>query len=548
MQRAFSPIEVGGIKLKNRLAMSPMISNLGAPDGYPTDSHILYMLERAIGGIGLIITEYTYINKVDSRGSVNELGIYSDELIPKFFRLTEMIHRTGSKVFIQLVHVGRKTRKNIIWNNTPVSPSQEKLMDEVREMDRDDIERIEEDFAEASVRAEMAGFDGIEIHGAHGYLIAQFLSPAINKRKDRYSDGVVFVEEVLKRIREKVNIPVGMRISSTEFDNEGLNPEMVSKIVYRLQNMLDYVHFSAGRDGPYNASMPFYYKRVSFIEEAMKAKEGLKIPVFLAGSILTPADVERALEVVDVVVIGRQMLADPKFPEKMKSGDPIRPCIRCNQSCRGVVIKEVRCDVNPLLGWEGLSLPQGKGEVYVIGGGVQGLEASRTLALRGFDVTLYERAELGGQFNDFIDPYKRKEFLPLVDYYKEELERLEVRVIKKEVTECENCIWAIGDPSPTFPQVSRKTILIDSNIYAYQDYAFKLAENNEVYITTNSLSELDRTRRYFLIKIYGELGVKVVDKPIQADVTLKGYLKNQWNIGSAIKAGFINAISFGRES
>ncbi len=229
--KLLEPFYIRDVKLRNRVVMAPpMISNLAAPGGgYPTDEHIAYMARRTASA-GLIITEYTYVDAVDSRGgSPNELGgLYSDEVVPKFFRLTDAIHsRGGSKIFVQLVHAGRKTRPSLIWGgNEPIAPSPAPPPGgPVREMGgEEDIRRVVREFGgDAAERAERAGFDGgVEIHGgAHGYLIAQFLSPAVNRRRDRYGGdgGVAFLEEVLGEVRRRTSLPVGgLRISASEFD------------------------------------------------------------------------------------------------------------------------------------------------------------------------------------------------------------------------------------------------------------------------------------------------------------------------------------------
>jgi 2,4-dienoyl-CoA reductase-like NADH-dependent reductase (Old Yellow Enzyme family) len=544
LSKLLEPIRIGDIVLKNRIAMSPMISNLGTPEGYPSDAHIAYLAERAKGGVGLIITEYTYVNHVDARGSVNELGMDSDELTPKFMRLTELIHALGSKIFVQLVHVGRKTRKDIIWGNKPIAPSPIPIMDEVREMTKEDIERVKNDFIDASIRAKRAGFDGIELHGAHGYLLAQFLSPATNKRNDEYKDGVRFIEEILKGIKEKAKITVGIRISVTEFDNDGLTPEIVAEIGKKLEKAgIDYIHLSAGRDGPLGSSMPYYYKRLAFLEEAKVVRDAVNIPIFLVGSVITPVDAIKAREIADVVVLGRQLLADPYWLEKAKRDLPIRPCIRCNQTCRGVVYKEVRCDVNPELGWELLPpLEKGKGEVIVVGGGVMGLEAARVLALRGFTVTLYEENnKLGGQFLLYKDPWKVKEFQELINYYERELKRLNVEVKLNSKIECSDCIMAIPDYEiPKMPDVKGEKLLIDSNLYVYHDYAFELAKYNEIYITERSFKGLDRTREYLLRKELSEVGVKFLEEKnsMKFDVEIHNIADDQPSIGKAIQRGY----------
>jgi len=542
----FEPVNIDGVTIRNRIALSPMVTNFATPDGYPTDEYIAYIARRA-RHVGLIITEYTYIDRIDSRGSPNQLGIYSDELIPKLNRLVSVVHGNGARIFIQLVHAGRKTRRNIIWGNTPIAPSKIPLFEDIREMTEEDIERVINEFAEAARRAERAGFDGIEIHGAHGYLVAQFLSPATNKRRDKYGNGVVFLSELLKAVRVAVSIPVGLRISATEFDPSGLTPQRVHEIVKEVEPLLSYVHISAGRDGPLGSSMPFYYKRPAFIEEARIVREGLRIPMFLVGSVVTLDDAEKVLDTADVVVIGRQLLADPDWPIKVKLGLPIRPCIRCNQSCRGFMTREVRCDVNPELGWEILPpLPRVTGQVRVIGGGVMGLEVARVLASVGLEVELYEKEDrLGGQLNWLLDPWKRMEFLQLLNYYIDELKRLNVKIrLNTEVKDCDtDCIWAVPEETqPRFIEYRGLKILIDSNLYAYQDYAFEWVRHNEVYITERSLRELDLARRYLLIRAYEGVGVKVIsDKEagsIKADITMREFRRDQPNLGKSISRGY----------
>ncbi|MCI2413849.1 MAG: NAD(P)-binding protein [Candidatus Aramenus sp.] len=553
IERLFEPIKVGHVVLKNRIAMSPMISNLATPEGYPSEAHIAYLAERAKGGIGLVITEYTYVDKVDSRGSVNELGMYSDELLPKYFRLTQLIHDLGSRVFVQLVHAGRKTTKEVIWGNTPIAPSNLPLMGEIREMTKEDVERAKREFIEASVRAKRAGFDGVELHGAHGYLLAQFLSPSTNKRTDEYRDGARLVEEIVRGIKERIDLTVGIRLSVTEFDKEGLTPELVAEYAKRFERAgIDYVHLSAGRDGPLSSSMPFYYRTASFVEEAKVVRETVNVPLFLVGSVITAEDALKVREVADVVVMGRQLLADPHWPRKVLKGLPIRPCIRCNQSCRGVVYKEVRCDVNPELGWESSPpLARGEGEVKIVGGGVKGMEVARVLAMRGFSVTLYEKeGRLGGQLNMVRDPWKYREFSVLVKYYEDELRRLGVKVVLNTAEECKGgdvCVYALPEEgAPEVPRVVGKRVLVDSNVYAYHDYAFELAKSNEVHVTERSLRGLDRTRAYLLRVNLESYGVKVVKEPSgEYDLVLRRFSDDQYSIGKAIRQGYLMARDFG---
>ena len=541
--KLFEPFEIGDVVIKNRVVMSPMITNLATPEGYPTEEHIAYFVRRR--SVGLMITEYTYVNKVDARGSPNQLGLYDDTLIPKFARLTEAIHNVGSKIFVQLVHVGRRS---LIWGNDIIAPSNVPLIEPVKEMTEDDINRVINDFVKASKRAEESGFDGIELHGAHGYLIAQFLSPATNKRSDKYGDGVVFLEELLKEVRRAVSIPVGLRISATEFDPQGLTPELVGKVLSRVKDKLDYVHLSAGRDGPLGGSSSFYYKRPSYLEEAKVVREYVRdIPMLLAGSIITLEDANKVLEVADAVVLARQLLADPDWVEKVRRNEPIRYCIRCNQSCRLLSTREVRCDINPELGWEILPpMEKGEGEVKVIGGGLAGMEAARVLALRGFEVELHERSDkLGGELNEYRDPYKREEFGRLLEYYERELKRLGVKVRLMSQQSDGDLVMVPTESQPKFTPYKGMRILVDSNLYAYQDYVFEWVKYNEVYVTENVFKGLDRNRAYLLREKYKEIGIRF-ENPEKVDVVIRDVRKDQPSIGKAIARGYWAARLFRR--
>ena len=216
---------IGGVELKNRFVMAPMISNLCNIDGTTNDNHIAYLNERAKGGFGLIITEYAYVDHSNGKGSPNEMGIFKREQIPKLSRLTESIHASGSKIFVQLVHAGGKANPH--YNKGHVfAPSSVDYMGNIPgEMSFDDIKAVEDKFLNAAELSSRAGFDGIELHGAHGYLFQEFISPALNHRTDEYGgtveNRVRIINEITSEIKKKVDIPVGIRLSLYEDDKDG---------------------------------------------------------------------------------------------------------------------------------------------------------------------------------------------------------------------------------------------------------------------------------------------------------------------------------------
>lgn len=535
--RAAEKGKIGDLTLKNRIAMAPMISNLGNPDGSTTDNHIAYLEERAKGGAGLIITEYTYVDTVNSKGSRNQLGMYSTNLVPKLRRLTQRIHTHGARTFMQLVHAGGKASVNINGVE-PMAPSAVDYLGHTpREMTSEDIESVIESFTHAAKYAYQANFDGIELHGAHGYLLQEFMSPALNRRDDRYGGNLEnrlrISQEIIDRIKEYLDFPVGIRLSLYEDDIDGYDADYGVKIAETLRN-IDYVHLSAGRFAPPGSSASFYDSRTHILNR-LPRKPG--IPTMVVGSVLGRDDVETVLKKVDFVSVGRAMLADPYFAKKVIE-DPsiLRPCIRCNQACRDLAFGEVRCTVNPDVGRERFRyIGHESGELSIAGAGVKGLEAALTAARAGMKVTLYDkRDEVGGQILDITDEKKRAELLPLLEYYKTVLKKLGVKIITGKEFSGDG-LYCLPDTS--YPDLKEKDeISIDSNVFKYHDLALSLARNHTVYLSERSLSSMDRSRQIRYSKIAEELGIKMVDhKDRSFDVTI--FERDQYDITKAMISG-----------
>jgi 2,4-dienoyl-CoA reductase-like NADH-dependent reductase (Old Yellow Enzyme family) len=528
----FEKYRIGNVELKNRFAMAPMISNLCNPDGTTNENHIAYLEKRATGGFGLIITEYAYVDEYNGKGSPNELGIFSREQLPKLSRLTERIHSAGSKIFVQLVHAGGKANPHYNKGNI-FAPSSIDYMGTVPdEMSGEDIKRVEDKFVNASELAYRAGFDGIELHGAHGYLFQEFISPALNKRNDEYGGNIEnrvrIINEVSSKIKEKMDIPVGVRLSLYEDDENGYDAEYGLEIASSLKN-IDYVHFSAGRFAPPGSSASFYYENVHI---GSKLRKKLDKTTMLVGSIESMDDVEKALKISDFVVLGRQALADPYTPFKMKANMPYRPCIRCNQACRNLSNAEVRCTVNPDTGLEAI-LSHGKrysGEIAIIGSGIKGLEAALYSASMGLKPVIYERKNFGGQFNEIVDEYKKHSFMPLIEYYKSMLDRYGIEVRMESYNNGISCL-----PDKVYPDIGSKgDITVDTNIYRYFDDILKIAEKNNVIMSKRSLNSLERSRITGYQKIAERAGVKFQDLD-SYDFSI--YDAKQYDILEAMKSG-----------
>lgn len=529
---------IGNITLKNRIVMAPMISNLADFWGNTNENHSAYLVERAAGDVGLIISEYTYINDRDSKGSLNELGFYDRDFIPKLRRLTERVHNHGTKIFSQLVHTGGKA---LTYGGKvePVAPSAVEYPGRIpKELTVSEIGDIIEDFVRASRLSYDSKFDGIEIHGAHGYLVQEFISPALNRRNDSYGGSfekrIRFAQEVVDAVKSEIDNPVGIRLSLYEDDPDGYGPDYGLKVAESLRS-IDYVHFSAGRFAPPGSSASFYHD--SF-HVARRLPRKPNIVTMVAGSIRSASDVREVLKTVDLVSVGRALLADPYFAHKViNDPESIRPCIRCNQACRDLGLGEVRCTVNPDTGLESSrrDLIQLKGEVAVIGGGIKGMEAALTAAKHGLRVNLYEReASLGGQLLTLRDEYKKREFSRLVQYYERVLYRLGVTVetgqeFRGKGIDC--------SPDRVYRSIEKKDELsIDSNLYQHHDEVLGLAAESKILLSDRSLDSLDRARRSKYESELNRLGVKIIPfSEGKFDISI--HEKNQYDILAAMISG-----------
>ncbi len=527
------PGYIGDIRIKNRIAMAPMISNLANPDGSTNENHIKYLEARARGGAGLIITEYTYVDAINARGSRNELGAFSSQQVPKLKRITESIHKYGTAAFMQLVHAGGKALQDENVEG-PMAPSGVDYMGRIpREMTDDDIERVIRAFERAASIVKSSRFDGIEIHGAHGYLMHEFLSPTLNIRSDRYGGSfekrLKVPQAVIDAAREASGIPVGIRLSLYEDDPDGYDANYGLKVAESLHN-IDYVHFSAGNFAPPGSSASFYYPR-THVFNRLPRKPG--ITTMIVGSITNSTDVEKALEKCDFVSIARGMLADAAFASKVSnSKDPLRPCIRCNQGCRDLAFGEVRCTVNPDVGYERSQSYALHGEVSIIGAGVQGLEAALYAAKSGLKVTLYEEKEwIGGQIRRISDPFKREAFLPLLDYYESALKKLGVEVILGSRFSGKGIYCT---PPVLYPEIPDDASIIESNVYEHHDSFLEIANRRKIKIGTRSLDSMDRSRKPPYIALAKDKGIEFVDA---ADFDFSLIINHQYDMGTAMQTG-----------
>lgn len=449
-EKLFEPVRIGTLTLKNRGAMMPMATDLADKDGIVTPRQIRYYEERARGGLGLIVTEYTGVDDEDSIPSIHNLRIARDYHVSEMEKLTDAIHLHDCKVICQ-IHHGGATSNPAFTGRQNIAPSAVPIADGrpvPREMTLEDIRRVQGKFVDAAVRCAKAGFDGVELHGAHGYLIAQFFSKYYNRRTDEYGGSVEnrcrFVAEIIAAIRERLgSFPVTLRMCGDEMTpTDGfLTLEDSLEVARYLESCgIDAISISCGsaRNGDANCE-PFSYRTGWKAHVARAYKEALSIPVIATGTVKTPADAEKMLEdgVCDIVGLGRSTLADPEFMRKAREGraDEVRGCIGCLY-CRERVLGKalpIRCAVNARAAREDeLSDLRHDGAdrtVAVVGGGVAGMEAARVLALRGFAPVVFEQSDrLGGALNVADRAELREKLTHLVETMTLQLERLGVEV------------------------------------------------------------------------------------------------------------------------
>lgn len=436
--RLLSPCTINGMTLRNRIILPSMVTYHAAVNGEVTEKMIRYHEERAKGGVGLNILEATYVEQGGNSYDIG-VGISSDAMIRGLSQLTAAVHRHGGKMAVQLKHGGRTA-------NPPTSHHPRRLVSMIpgltpsegsRVMDVEEIQYLVDCWAQAARRAVTAGFDAVEVHGAHGYLINQFMSPLTNQRNDAYGGSfekrMRFPVEVVKAVRAVVgaSFPILFRFSVEEFMPDGLtlgDSERIAKVM--VDSGVDALHVTIGIGETVEyiippASVPDGWNadRAAAIKQAINGK----VPVAVAGRIYNREIAEGIINSgkADLVSMGRALLADPHLPNKLAEGrdDEIIYCIGCNEGCTGMLnkCKPVSCALNPRTGYEAdypVRVVARPLNVVVVGGGPAGCEAARTAAENGHHVVLFEKADrLGGLANVAALPPGKNVFASIGHYY-----------------------------------------------------------------------------------------------------------------------------------
>ena len=450
MTELFTPAKIGNCEIPNRLIVPAMVMNLCTEDGMITERYIKYIEEKAKGGWGLVITEDYAVNE-HAKGYQFIPGLYNDAQMEGNKKLTETVHKYDTKLFCQMYHPGRQSRHAVNGNVQPIAPSAIKdtfCMDLPREITVDEIHQIVRDFGETARRAKLCGFDGIEIHAAHGYLISEFLSPFTNKRVDEYGgcfdNRTRILDEIYAEIRKNVgnDFPVQVRISANEYLLGGRTEADTYELARHLDELgVDAIHISNGMyASPIERQIiaPMYTEHAFNMDTAEQVKKLVSCPVIVTNRINDPKMADTILKMgkADFIGMGRGSLADPYLPAKAKAGDfaNIRYCIGCLQGCEAALLNGTcaTCLVNPRVGREyenAMTPSKSPKKVMIIGAGPAGLIAAEIAAKLGHHVAVYEaKQEIGGQFRSAAYPLGKGELATFAASLRKSLSDLNVPV------------------------------------------------------------------------------------------------------------------------
>lgn len=487
-----SPYKIKNVELKNKLVVTAMVTNYCEENGDLTERWIRYHEEKAKGGWGMIITE-DYSFRPHGKGYIRIPGLYTDDQIAKNKEFTDRIHAYGTKVIAQIYHPGRQSNHYVNGGVQPVAPTAMPcpwLKEMPRELTVEEIKEFVSQYGDACARAEKAGFDGIEVHLAHGYLLNEFLSPTYNKRTDEYGgcfkNRFRIVKEIFEDVKRKVSdqFIVGCRISARDGFIGGRELYDSMELAMYLEDAgADYINVSHGGYGDHQNSTVDLFEHGLVTKATKELKKVVNIPIIDTNRITTGGIAEAVLKSggADLIGMGRTSLADPDFPNKLMSGkeEDVRHCINCNLGCYGGILGPigcVTCLVNPEVGREveldGFK-PASK-RVLIAGGGPGGMEAAYQAARLGHNVTLYEASgKLGGLLVSAAVPPTKGEVALFTSWLIKKMKDLHIDVklntpLTKEIVEQEKpdtVIVACGGKAliPNIPGIH------NANVYTAED-------------------------------------------------------------------------------
>lgn len=454
-----SPATIANVKIRNRIVMPAMGTNYGDDEGFVTGRVKTHFEKRAKGGAGLIIVGYTCVDHPEGRASRQQLSSYDDRFIPGLTELAGIIHRHGAAAALQLCHAGRNSKQSITGRPlVAASALAGPNMDMPRELSIAEIERIVEKFAAAALRARQAGFDAVELHATHGYLLHGFMSAVSNIREDAYGGSLRnrcrLILEVVRAIKARAgqDFPVWARLTAKEFGvPHGITLDDARQTIAWLEeegvaavnvsatnpNIRGTVHMAWSVPGS-NIALPSTAQPYGYLVPlAAEIKKTARVPVIAIGRISPEAgECAIARGEIDFAAMGRQLICDPDLPNKIASGarSDIRPCVGCNECLQRLIFEQasVACSVNPVIGRENelnLAPAPKRKRVLVVGGGPAGLEAAEACATRGHEVIVLEKKQsLGGQLCFACLPPFKDSIKELLAYLTKRMADLNVKV------------------------------------------------------------------------------------------------------------------------
>lgn len=497
----YSPIIIRGKKIRNRIILAPMGTRSSLLDGTLSNMATTYLEERARGGAGIIITELTSVR--EGYSWIPSLQIYSDKLIPALSKLADNLHCYNSLILMQLaLHGGRAASK--VTNKPCIAPSAIKtcLYNEIPvALNEEEIYKLIEDWTKAAIRVKKAGFDGVEVHGSHGYLINQFISPYTNKRTDKWGGNLKnrlrFAEYIINNIRKSCGdkFIIGFKFSAYEHLENGILPnEAVEAAKYiEEKTSIDYLHVAAtsssvpGHSYCKYPSVPSMYDSSNILSElAEMIKKEVDLPVIAAAGISDPEDAEKIIKngQADMVAIGRAFLADAHWGLKAQANKNIKPCIRCNVCHKNILLgKNVICAINPglLREYRDLNVSKVKNiqKLLIIGSGPSGLETAIQAVEKGNKVVIYEKSQyIGGALRLAAIPCFKYRVKKLMNYYLTEIKEKEINVITSFEINESNILEVIKKEEPDFiilatggkPSIPKIEGIQRKNIHLAEDF------------------------------------------------------------------------------
>ena len=439
----FTKIKIGTLELKNRFVMPAMNSHMTCEHKYTQDA-VAYYTERAKGGFGLCITEFMAVDP-NGLGSLRQPGIWSDDFIPTLKKLTDSVHAAGGKIFAQLQHSGYQSKSdNLQYIPGAVSDMVNENGQHLKAYSISEIKKLENKFIQAAERAKKAGFDGVEIHGAHGYLLTQFMSCRFNHRTDEYGGGYEnrfrIAANIIKGVKAVCgeDFPVSFRLNAVDGTKPGDSTLQDNTIFAGMAEEAgaDAIHVS------YGIPITSYFYQPGFNENnAQEIKKSVRIPVMVVGRINNGRTAEQIIRAgkADLVTLGRESICDPHFPEKLMKGKEnlIFQCIGCMQRCNPQIGCEegddnLSCMLNPFTGkelrWKLNETTEPK-RILVAGAGCAGMQAAWILAARGHEVTVCEKEkEAGGNLIAAAMPDGKNGFLQYIYTLKEHCKEYHVAI------------------------------------------------------------------------------------------------------------------------